>query len=252
MHIGIIGYGHVGQAMSKLFPDAVIYDKYQNINYPAIINLCDIAFICVPTPMAEDGSCDTKEVEEVISWCTCKCIVIRSTVPIGFTERMSKKYKKELVFQPEYYGETANHPFADLSKQNWLIFGGNKSGINMAIEAYQTVRDANVSIYTCTSGEAEMAKYMENAFLATKVVFCNEMYDVCTAYGLDYNVVRELWTADPRIGKSHTFVYKNNRGYSGSCLPKDIQALYVQGKEQNVDMTLTEAVIERNKTLRGK
>lgn len=246
MKIGIIGCGHVGTAMHELFKDAIIYDKYKNIGSKDEINKCDISFVCVPTPMAEDGSCDTSIVEEVISWCECKCIVLRSTIRIGFTREMSKKYNKTIVFQPEYYGETIAHPFANLSDRKWLTFGGAKEGIDIAIKAYQTVMNANVDIHISTSEEAEMAKYMENAFFATKVIFCNEMFDLCQKLKIDYNMVRELWTADPRIGKYHTFIYEENRGYGGSCLPKDISSLENQGKEKGCDMTLIEAVIEKN------
>ncbi len=246
MKIGIIGYGHVGTAMGNLFKDAVIYDKYKGLGSQNEINECDVAFICVPTPMASNGSCDTSIVEEVIAWCQCKCLVLRSTVRVGFTKEMAEKYNKEIVFQPEYYGETVAHPFANLSDRNWLTFGGTKAGINLAIKAYQTVMNANVSIFQCSSDEAEMAKYMENAFFATKVVFCNEMYDFCKRMNIDYNIVREIWTADPRIGKYHTFVYEDDRGYGGRCLPKDISSLQSQGIKNGVDMTLTTAVIEKN------
>ena len=246
MKIGIVGYGHVGSAMHELFKDAIVYDKFKGIGSKEDINVCDVAFVCVPTPMAEDGSCDTSIVEDVICWCNCKCIILRSTVKVGFTREMSDKYRKTIVFQPEYYGETVAHPFSNLSERKWLTFGGTKEGIGLAIKAYQMVCNANIEIIQCTSEEAEMAKYMENAYFATKVIFCNEMYDLCKKLNIDYNVVREAWTADPRIGKYHTFVYEDSRGYGGSCLPKDISSISFQGKENGCDMTLIEAVIKKN------
>ena len=250
MKIGIIGCGHVGGAMHELFKDAIVYDKLKGIGSKQEINQCDLAFVCVPTPMSKDGSCDTSMVEEVISWCECKCLVLRSTVRVGFTAEMRKKYNKEIVFQPEYYGETVDHPFANLSIREWLTFGGTKSGINLAIKAYQTVVNSNIRIYQCTSEEAEMAKYMENAFLAMKVTFCNEMFDLCQKIGVDYNSVREIWTADKRIGTSHTFVFENNRGFGGSCFPKDIASLAFQGEQAGSDVSLLKAVIEKNKQYR--
>ena len=252
MKIGIIGCGHVGSAMRDLFKDAIIYDKYKKIGSKNEINKCDVAFVCVPTPSADDGSCDTSIVEEVIKWCECKCIVLRSTVRIGFTKEMALKYKKEIVFQPEYYGETAAHPFANLSDRNWLTFGGSKKGIDLAIKAYQTVINSNVRIYQCTSDEAEMSKYMTNSFLALKVIYCNEMYDLCKKLGIDYNVVREAWIADPRIGSSHTFVYEDNRGYGGSCFPKDNRALLKIACDNGQDLSLIKAVVEKNKCYKGK
>lgn len=88
---------------------------------------------------------------------------------------------------------------------------------------------------------------MENSFLAAKVIFCNEIYDIANALGVDYNMAREVWLSDPRIGRSHTFVYKNNRGYGGSCLPKDIASLVFQANSVQIDPTLLKTIIQKNK-----
>lgn len=247
MKVGIIGLGHVGTAMHNLFKEAFVYDKFKNIGTMDDINNCDAAFICVPTPMNENGSCDTTAVDDVLSWCNCKVLIIRSTVRVGYTREMAKKLHKNIVFQPEYYGETTAHPFANLTERNWLSFGGAPEAIDLAIEVYKTVINSNVKIYQASSDEVELAKYMENAFLATKVIFINEMYDICEKLGLNYNQVREIWTADPRIGTSHTFIYKDNRGYGGSCLPKDISELHTLEIKNGLDDTLINAVIEKNK-----
>lgn len=247
MKIGIVGFGHVGGAMHELFKDAIIYDKFKRIGSKEEINTCDATFVCVPTPMMEDGSCDTTAVDEVLAWCESKVIILRSTVRVGYTREMANKLHKNIVFQPEYYGETVAHPFANLSDRSWLSFGGTREAIDLAIDVYKNVINSNVRIYQAPSDEVELAKYMENAFLATKVIFINEMYDICEKLGLNYNQVREIWTADPRIGTSHTFIYKDNRGYGGSCLPKDISALHQLEKENEIDDTLINAVIEKNK-----
>lgn len=250
MKIGIVGLGHVGGNMLKLFKNAVTYDKYRRIGSMDEINKCDAAFVCVPTPPNEDGSCDTSIVESVIKQCKCNIIILRSTVRIGFTDEMSKKYKKNIVFQPEYYGETVMHPFVDLNSRSWLSFGGTPKAVNLAIKVYKTVINSNVRIYIAPAKEVEMAKYMENAYLATKVIFCNEMYDICQKLKIDYNQVREIWTADPRIGTSHTFVYDDNRGYSGSCLPKDVSSIRHQAKQAHCDTTFIDALIKKNKLYR--
>lgn len=251
MKISIIGFGHVGKAMKKLFSAAIIYDKFLNIGTQADVHNSDISFVCVPTPMnLKDGSCDTSAVEEVITWLDSKCIIIRSTVPVGFTDYLKTKYQKHIVFQPEYYGETIAHPFADLKNQGWLSFGGDPDDISLAIKAYQTVLTSNVKINIYSACEVELAKYMENAFLALKVTFCNEMYDIAKALGVNYDISREVWLSDPRIGRSHTFVYDESRGYGGSCLPKDINSLKHQADSHGVDSTLISSVIEKNKKYR--
>lgn len=252
MKIGIVGYGHVGKAMHKLFQDAVIYDEPLELGARSDINGCDTVFVCVPTPQGDNGNCDTRIVEEVLSWIEAPLIILRSTVKVGFTDKMMKKLHKEIVFQPEYYGETVAHPFADLNERSWLVFGGTKHGISLAIKTYQTVINSNIRIYQADAKTAEMAKYMENAFLALKVTFCNEMYDIANALGADYNIAREIWVADPRIGTSHTFVYEDNRGYGGSCLPKDIASIVAQSKESGVDCSLLQSVIKKNNFYRGE
>lgn len=246
MKIGIVGHGHVGQAMHQLFRDAIVYDKVKQIGSREEVNACDAVFVCVPTPQRSNGSCDTSIVEEVIAWLQVPVIILRSTVYVGFTDEMMKKYGKEIVFQPEYYGETVAHPFADLGDRSWLSFGGTIRGIGLAIRAYQTVINSNVKIYQADAKTVEMAKYMENAYLATKVIFCNEMYDIAEALGANYNLAREIWTADPRIGTSHTFVYEDNRGYGGSCLPKDTSSILFQAKKAGVDASVLNAVKEKN------
>lgn len=251
MKIGIVGSeGHVGTAMKKLFTNAICYDI--NIGSKEMINQCHTVFVCVPTPARLDGSCDASIVENVIKWIDVPLIIIRSTVYVGFTDAMREKYNKEIVFQPEYYGETVDHPFVDLKSRKWLTFGGTENGIHLAIKTYQTVHNSSVSIYHGDAKSIEMAKYMENCFFATKVIFCNEMKDIADSLGANYDIAREAWIADPRIGTSHTFVYDDNRGYGGSCLPKDIASLIYQADMTGVDATLLKSVSTKNAKYKEK
>lgn len=250
MTCGIIGFGHVGQAMHKRFPDAVLFDEPKGIGSREEINKCDVAFVCVPTPSLDDGACDTTIVEAVLAWVSCKVVIIRSTVPVGFTKKMARKHNLNLVFQPEYYGETIAHPFANLENQSWISLGGEKEAIKLATCFYQGRVNSNVRFYFSDSDTVELAKYMENAFLATKVTFCNEMFDLAIKMGIDYNEAREIWLADPRIGRSHTFVYPNQRGFGGSCLPKDTSALVYIGEKAGVDMLLVKSVLKKNELVK--
>ena len=246
MKIAIIGNGYVGAAMEKLFPDAVIYDEPKGIGSKKDVNACDIAFVCVPTPEGESGECDTHIVEEVIDWLETEVIVIRSTVPVGFTDSMIKKYKKSIVFQPEYCGETVGHPYVDLSQRKWITLGGSDPAAEKVVNAYHQVCSSDVIINIVDSKTAELAKYMENCFLATKVIFCNEFYDLAEKMGVSYTKLRETWLMDERMGRSHTFVYPDARGYAGKCLPKDVDALLVQAENQGVDMNVLRSVKSKN------
>lgn len=250
MKVAIVGLGFVGNAMKKLFEQAVVYDEPKGIGSRNDVNMCYAAFVCVPTPTGADGVCDTSVVEDVLSWIDTDVIIIRSTVPVGFTEAMCEKTKKSIVFQPEYCGETADHPYADLSRRSWITLGGNKEDIEKAVRVYQQVYSSEVMIKAVDSRTAELAKYMENCFLATKVTFCNEFYDIAQSLGVSYTELRETWLMDDRIGRSHTFVYPEKRGYEGKCLPKDVAALISQADQLGVDTTLMKAVQEKNEKYR--
>ena len=120
------------------------------------------------------------------------------------------------------------------------------------IQAYQSVFTSELIINIVEARTAELAKYMENCYLATKVTFCNEFYDIANAFGVDYNQLRETWLLDPRIGRSHTFVYENARGFGGNCLPKDISAIVYQAEQLGVNCGLLNNVIRRNNTFHNE
>ena len=246
MEIGIIGVGHVGGSMIDLFPDAFLYDKYKNLGTQEEINQCNISFICVPTPQAEDGHCDTSIVEEVLKWVETPIIVIRSTVPVGFTDAWSIYSNKHIVFQPEYYGETVAHPFADPHNRNWITLGGQIKDCEVVANLYKKVFTSELFINIVDAKVAELAKYMENAFYATKVTFCNQFYELAEKMEVSYDQLRETWLLDPRISRDHTFVYPDNRGYGGSCLPKDMAAIIYQGIRYNTNMEFLQSVKEAN------
>lgn len=240
--VAIVGDGHVGGCMKQLFPDAYIYDEPKGIGTREEVNERDFAFVCVPTPQAEDGSCDTSIVDDVLTWLKPKeVIILRSTVPVGYT--LQKCFKNiNIIFQPEYYGETPNHPFENPHNRSWITLGGVYCLTSKVAELYQTIFTSELIINQVDSNTAELAKYMENAFYATKVTFCNEFYSIANAMGVDYNKLRETWLLDPRISRDHTFVYPDNRGYGGHCLPKDLSAIIVQAYENGVSPYLLDSV----------
>ena len=244
--VAIIGLGHVGSTMHDLFPDAYVYDEPKGIGARAEANAAHVAFVCVPTPQSQNGACDVSVVESVLEWLESDIIVLRSTVPVGFTDRVCRQYGKRVVFQPEYYGETVAHPFADARNRTWITLGGCLTDTKEIARLYQTVFTSQLIINQVDAKTAELAKYMENAFLALKVTFCNHFYDLACAFDVNYEQLRETWLLDPRIGRSHTFVYDDNRGYGGSCLPKDMAAIIHQAGEAGVPVPLLRAVESTN------
>ena len=227
MKIAIIGHGFVGKAMKRMFPDAIVYDPFVKELHTTKqqVSACDVAFVCVPTNMAKDGSCDTSIVEETFTWLKTPLAVIRSTVAPGTTDKLQKKFKGEVVFQPEYIGETTAHPLLNESQTPFVVLGGREKGRMLAVEVYKTVYNASIKIHQMRALEAEIVKYMENTSIGTTVTLMNEFYNICDAFGADYNTVREGYLADPRMSRYFTLVYPDKRGFEGKCLPKDLNAI---------------------------
>jgi UDPglucose 6-dehydrogenase len=209
--------------------------------------------VAVPTPGRPDGSADVSIVEEVVGWIECEHIVLRSTVPVGTTDRLRGQTGKAIVFQPEYGpAETPDHPFNDLRKVRWVILGGERRDTVPVADLYKTTFNSDLVIYQTDARTAELVKYMENSFLALKVTFCNEFYDLAELYGVDYNELRELWLLDPRIGRSHTFVFPSDRGFGGRCLPKDVEGLISAARSARYEPKLLEAVLSTNREIRQR
>jgi nucleotide sugar dehydrogenase len=256
--VGIVGHGCVGKRMEELFKDhheIRIYDLgYPDSNTKEEINKCDLAVVCVPTPMKDDKSCDISIVEESVSWLKTPVIWVRSTIAPGTTEHLKKKYKKRIVFSPEYLGQskywTPYDFHTDEKKMPYIIFGGDKKDTQYVIKFVAPILGP-VKQYPQTDAiTAEVVKYMENTFFALKVTFANEMLDICKAMGLDFYEVRDLWTMDPRINPMHTMVFEENRGFGGKCYPKDVNGIIQASKKVGYTPELLEKMVEVNEKLR--
>jgi len=240
----IIGYGVVGQNMHKLFKNASIADPPKGFTINEEERF-DVAFVCVPTEKKADGTCDTSIVERVIVDYAenVDIFCIKSTVPPETTKKIGSDYYVKVVFSPEYFGETIHANGADY---NFLILGGKRTYASVVAEAYKEISHSSLEIIFTSSRTAELCKYMENCWLAAKVTFCNEFARISSMIGVDYNELRELWLKDPRINRSHTFVYKDNPYYSSHCLNKDIPALIAFAESVGGDPSLMRSVFQTN------
>ena len=240
MRIGIVGQGYVGSAVKEVFSkhyETNTYDlngKCSCKSMDELIDNSDIIFVCVPTPMKKDGSCDTSIVESVVGelnalaltrQCSDRIIAIKSTIPPGTTNRLNKNHEYvSVIFNPEFLTE-ANF-IEDFKNQNRIIIGGERPSTTKLRQVY-SLAFPNAKIVKTGSITAEMVKYFTNTFLATKVSFANEMYQICDKLNIDYDKVVEYSTYDERLGKSHWAVPgpDGHYGFGGSCFPKDLNAL---------------------------
>ena len=206
MKIGIVGQGYVGTAVKEVFSKHYEVDTFdldeskRDVDYiEDIIDRNDIIFVCVPTPMRKDGSCDTSIVEGVVCeldglaltrQCSNRIVVIKSTIPPGTTDRLNKECKNiTVIFNPEFLTE-ANF-IEDFRNQNRIIIGGQRPATTKLRQVY-SLAFPDATIVKTGSKTAEMVKYMTNTFLATKVSFANEMYQICMRLDIDYDKVEAL------------------------------------------------------------
>jgi len=248
--IGIVGEGVVGSEMRRLFSDhdPLIYDPDRRYCCEKEdLEESDAVFICVPTDKLPDGSCDISIVEKTVEWLSklnVGIIIIRSTVQPGTTEYLKEEFNVSIVMVPEYLGETVNHPMSNSKERTFLVIGGTPEDRNKALDIFKLVYSSNIKVGLCSAMEAEMTKYMENAYLATKVVFCHEFYRICKAFDIDYNIVREMWLLDPRITPSHTWA--DGTGYKSKCFDKDIPAIIKASEEMGYQPAFLENMVEIN------
>jgi len=232
--IGIIGQGFVGNAIYQKFKsyyEIKTYDldssKCNATEQETLDN--EIVFVCLPTPMNADGSCNVNLVENAVKRCSefgiTKTVVIKSTISPGTTARINSLYPNlDVIFNPEFLTEA--NAVNDFNNQDRIILGGPRPGTTKLRRIYSKVFP-NAHIIKTDSTHAEMVKYLTNTFLSVKVSFANEVYQICNKLNIDYDKVVEYATLDKRLGKSHWQVPgpDGDFGYGGHCFPKDLSAL---------------------------
>ncbi|GMX57711.1 MAG: hypothetical protein YFSK_0390 [Candidatus Yanofskyibacterium parasiticum] len=247
--IGIIGVGVVGGAVASVIPSALTYDKYKKIGSIKEVNQADIIFICVNTPYTEETGFDLSAVDDAISIMEGeKIIVIKSTVLPGSTQMMQDKYSQHaILFNPEFLRQVcANEDMKNPSEQ---IVGYTKKSKPFAEEII-SILPKSPHDFIVPAKEAEMAKYFSNSFLAVKVIFANQIYELCQKLGIDYDLIKNIASVNPRFAFSHFNVWTDGyRGYSGACLPKDTKSLIQLGNKLGIDLSLLKAADKANRDL---
>lgn len=242
--------GHVGHnvahRLQRAGVETVTYDIADGLPYPETeLGACAFVVVSVGTPSGPDGAADVSDVIDAVKRIPCERVLLRSTVPPGTTDELVAATGKAICMSPEYVGETT---FAGNSWDQWghdqsfQIIGGEPEARQWFLATITAIEGPEIRFFECSAMEAEIIKYMENCYLATKVTFVNEFYELCQRSGANWFAVREGWLLDPRVERDHTAVFPDDRGYSGRCLPKDVDAFLDFGHTLGLPMPLMSAV----------
>lgn len=265
--IGIIGQGFVGSAVKEGMQNyfkVFAFDKDPNKFSSAtsifnVVENTELTFLCVPTPMRKSGQCDLNilnaALDEISKSATSLnkknyIVVIKSTIPPGTTDYLSAIYNNlEIVFNPEFLTEA--NAVDDYKNQNRIVIGGDRPGTTKVKQVFSKAFP-QVPIIKTSATIAEMIKYVTNTFLALKVSYANEMYQICQGLGIDYDKVIEYARYDERLGNSHWSVPgpDGDFGFGGHCFPKDIAALQHLAGTMKIDTTILNAAIDKNTSVR--
>ena len=279
--INIIGYGFVGSAMGFLCESnnvkINVCDLQQKtgeisyftsniqklIKYSESENDINYYFICVPTPSNSQGECDISIINNTLSnlntYITKKTIVIiKSTMAPGSCSELHNTFTKlDIVLCPEFLKEltykddiyNASFVLLGLSQQSDIVEYSDL--INLFKKLYAHNSDINIIIKTYE--ECELFKYTLNTYFATKITFFNEIYELCESMNVDYQNLKSMFSLEPRIGEyGITVPGDDGRGYSKSCLPKEIRGLIKLQQKLGLSSELASCINKRNLYFRSK
>ena len=229
--IGIIGHGFVGKAVEYGFTHRDVEKHIIDPKYGTTIdNLpsdCDVAFVCVPTPMHDNGAILKSVVSELHNrFAYGRClIVIKSTIT---PEVIGNFAYSGVVYNPEFLAEkSAMHDFVN---PQFHVFGGDANDTKYLEAVYNTYSLCNpCHTFHVSHIDASFIKYGINTFLATKVTFFNQLFDVVNdVERANFASIIAAIGSDERIGSSHTKVpgFDGKQGFGGACFPKDCAALF--------------------------
>lgn len=280
--LACIGQGFVGGSLAQVFAerglDVLTYDKAgkkaPGTNYFNPLSVSDLAlqckyqdnftgifFVCLPTPMQPNGECDLSIVEGVLTELAAVkagIAVVKSTVPPGSISRWNEMFGSNLqvCHSPEFLREAT--ALEDMRNQDRIVIGGPSLATRKVKNLFQEAFPG-VPVIETNSTESELIKYVANCFLATKVSFANEVYQICQKLNVDYDKVVEVATLDKRLGSSHWQVPgpmpcdatgKPSLGFSGSCFPKDLNALITLANKLGIKATVLKAAWSKNLEVR--
>ena len=280
--VGLIGMGVLGRThynwlkSQDKIEKILVYDIKEsdipNDDLGYLVQESDVIFLSLPTPTGVNGSLDISNVEKMLDEINNGVesetveIVIRSTMPIGSMNYLAGKYNKlKLYYMPEFLTER----FAKDDFENpWIhIWGNTRKDIKETVKMFEAMKVANVfpsapKELIVDSKIAEAVKLFTNSFYALRIIFANEIYDLCAKQEINYETVKTLLCCDTRIGSDfmdfsgndvHFRIAQDGKyGFGGKCLPKDLSEVVEMMCEIDAGYGLLQKVEEINNDIREK
>lgn len=262
LKVGIVGHGFVGKATDWGFSkrtNKLIIDPIYDTNIQQLSKFKpDLIFVCVPTPMCNNGVQDSSIIESVVEEITIQCndsiVVIKSTV-LPSTLKKLEKFNKDLIYNPEFLRE--KNAKNDFMNAEMIILGGKKNIAKKVSKFYLDHSRCKTRDHIFMDiASASLLKYTVNTFLASKVIFFNEIYDIFEKIGIDdsWELFINALVRDKRIGKSHMDVpgHDGKKGFGGACFPKDSLALVKFAQNIGLELDVLKSVIRKNNEIRSQ
>jgi UDPglucose 6-dehydrogenase len=255
---GVIGLGVVGGTLARALGDAGIavrgYDSYQGVGRPDDLQDCPVVFLCVPTPSMEDGGYDLAEVWNALRTLephlgAGTVVVVKSTVPPGTSDRLSVAFPG-LTFasMPEFL--VASRPMETLTRPDRVVIGCRSPRTARMLADLIGKIAPSAPVVHLRPTEAELVKLASNAMLSAKVSMANELAEVCGPFGVAWSRVQAGVGLDRRIGPDHLTVTPD-RGFGGTCLPKDLDGLIAASAGAGYRPPVLEEIAAFNRNIRG-
>jgi UDPglucose 6-dehydrogenase len=253
MKIGVIGKGFVGTAvyegLGQIDNEMSYHDPKDGTRLQAIRHT-DIVFVCVPTNMNNDGTCDTSIVEQVLTDLYVDIsyegiVVIKSTIIPGTTESFQSQFPfLNICCVPEFLRErSATSDF--VLEHDVLIIGCDDYNTAEAVKRAHGSIPKEVAVMSPI--EAELAKYFNNVFNAMRITFANGFYSVCEQLGADYQKIYNAMKMRSNIDGHYLRASKTMRGFGGYCLPKDTAAFARMVEDLELPSTIFRSIVEDNR-----
>lgn len=262
MKLGIIGKGFVGSAVSNGFnvdvEQFVVDPAYTSNTIEELVEYSPpLTFICVPTPPNEDGSINVDIVQDVLIELSMRdykgVCVIKSTIIPDYLHQFKKEFDLKIVYNPEFLTEANAN--ADFINPPFQVFGGKWRDCEVVEKAY--LRHSSVRIvptFKVDLTTASLLKYTINSYLATKVMFMNDIFKLHQngSSQVSWEQFTDMLTRDPRMGNSHMNVpgHDGEFGFGGHCFPKDTEALLKYAQDKNIKLNILKKAVETNNKLR--